>query len=144
MASSSMATLACLVVLVAMIGSAYCGNIVLQVEKSCPNFALSVKGSNKEITQVDVREHGSDNLEPMTKSGESWTISKTLKGPLNIRLGREGEGVSKMMSSPRAGRKGPTTPQNYSSEHRSYIIDVAHRCIYHGMDECTCYMLYFC
>jgi hypothetical protein len=50
MASYSMATLACLVLLVAMIGGAYCGNIVLQVEKSCPNFALNVKGSNKEIT----------------------------------------------------------------------------------------------
>jgi hypothetical protein len=92
MASSSMATLACLVVLVAMIGSAYCGNIVLHVEKSCPNFALNVKGSNKEITQVDVREHGSDNFEPMKKSEESWTISKILKGPLNIRLVAEGGG----------------------------------------------------
>jgi hypothetical protein len=69
-----------------------CGNIVFHVEKSCPNFALSVKGSKKEITQVDVREHGSDNLEPMKKSGESWTISKTLKGPLNIHLVAEGGG----------------------------------------------------
>jgi hypothetical protein len=41
---------------------------------------------------VDVREHGSDNLEPMKKSVESWTISRTLKGPLNIRLIAEGGG----------------------------------------------------
>jgi hypothetical protein len=92
MASSSMATLACLVLLVAMIGGAYCENIVFYVEKSSPDFALTVKGSNKKITQVDIREHGSDNFEPMKKSGESWTITKSLKGPLNVRLGVEGGG----------------------------------------------------
>ncbi|TVU26612.1 hypothetical protein EJB05_29166, partial [Eragrostis curvula] len=93
MASSSTATLACLVVLAAMVGSAWCGgNIVFHVEKSSPNFALSIKGSNKAITKVDVREYGADNFDPMTKSGESWTISKTFKGPLNIRLIAEGGG----------------------------------------------------
>jgi hypothetical protein len=45
-----MATLAGLVVLVAMIGGAYCENIVFHVEKTSPNFALTVKGSNKKIT----------------------------------------------------------------------------------------------
>ncbi|KAK3118070.1 hypothetical protein QOZ80_9AG0670420 [Eleusine coracana subsp. coracana] len=92
MASSSMATFACLVVLAMMVGHVWCGDIIFQVDKSSPNFALTVKGSKKEITQVDVREYGSDNFESMTKSGESWTISKPLKGPLNIRLRAEGGG----------------------------------------------------
>jgi hypothetical protein len=38
---------------------------------------------------VDDREHGSDNFEPMKKSGESWTITKSLKDPLNVRHGAE-------------------------------------------------------
>ena len=87
-----MATLACLVVMAVMVGSAWCGNIIFHVEKSSPNIALTVKESKKEITQVDIREHNSDNLEPMTKSGNSWTFSKPLKGPLNIRLTSEGGG----------------------------------------------------
>jgi hypothetical protein len=91
MASSSMATLACLVVLEAMIGGAYVGILSSMLRRVAP-ILQSVKGSNKEITQVEVRGHGSDNLEPMKKSGESWTISKTLKGPLNIHLVAEGGG----------------------------------------------------
>ena len=87
-----MAKLACLVVLVAMVGGAWCENIVFTVQKSSPDFALSVKGSKKKITQVDVREHGADTMEPMKKSGDSWTINKSLKGPLNIRLRAEGGG----------------------------------------------------
>ena len=81
-----MATVACLVVLAAMVSGAWCGKIVFHVEKSSPNFALSVKDSNKEIVEVDIREKSSNYLEPMTKSGNSWTIGKPLKGPLSIRL----------------------------------------------------------
>nr|AAP80171.1 pollen allergen Cyn d 15 [Cynodon dactylon] len=87
-----MATLTFPVLLATMVGHAWCVNIIFHVEESSPKFALSIKDSAKEITQVDVREHGADNMDPMTKSGDSWTIDKPLKGPLNIRLRAEGGG----------------------------------------------------
>ncbi|KAL6661829.1 hypothetical protein ACP70R_001213 [Stipagrostis hirtigluma subsp. patula] len=95
MASSSSMALMAFVVLALMASGAWCASISFAVKSyEADKFELAVKNSAKEISEVDIKEKGSNDFQPMKKFGDVWCIktSQKLKGPISVRLTCAGGG----------------------------------------------------
>ncbi|KAF7062541.1 hypothetical protein CFC21_069128 [Triticum aestivum] len=91
MASSS--RMLTVVVLAALVAGAMCAvRVKLTVEKGSDKKKLALKidytRPGDSLSEVELRQHGSEEWQPLTKKGDVWEVScsKPLVGPFNFRF----------------------------------------------------------
>ncbi|KAF7041020.1 hypothetical protein CFC21_050859 [Triticum aestivum] len=93
MASSSSSRLLAAAVLAALLAGAMCGvKVAFTVEKGSGAKKLVLKidyaRPGDSLAEVELRQHGSEEWQPLTKKGGFWEVSSTkdLVGPFNFRF----------------------------------------------------------
>ncbi|KAM3316692.1 hypothetical protein ACQJBY_034684 [Aegilops geniculata] len=90
MASSS--RMLTVVVLAALFAGAMAVKVKLTVQKGSDKKKLALKidytRPNDSLSEVELRQHGSEEWQPLTKKGDVWEVScsKPLVGPFNFRF----------------------------------------------------------
>ncbi|KAM0889209.1 hypothetical protein ACQ4PT_003450 [Festuca glaucescens] len=83
-------------VLAALVVGAMCTKVDLTVEKGsdAKKLVLNIKYTRPgdTLAEVELRQHGSEEWEPMTKKGNLWEVksAKPLTGPMNFRFMSKG------------------------------------------------------